>query len=453
MNATVLVVEDDRQFREALCDTLSFAGFETQGAADGESALRYCAQHPVGLVISDIQMGGMDGLSLLGELKQRIDVPILMMTAYGTVAQAVEAMREGAEDYLLKPFEVEVLVAKVSRHFQPEAVTKTELCLVASDRKSIELKRLAERVARSSVSVMISGPSGSGKEVLARYIHRCSEHRDGPFIAINCAAIPDNMLEAMLFGYEKGAFTGAHKACPGKFEMANNGTLLLDEISEMDLGLQAKLLRVLQEHEVERLGGREPVKLNVRVIATSNRDVRAAVNAGEFREDLFYRVNVFPLTIGPLKQRPADIIPLAEHLLVNAGSNQHSTPVLSNGAKEHLKAHTWPGNVRELDNVIQRALVLCSGSEISAGDLIFEDVPIVDDEPRVQIDCVAEDSGAERLNGELKVKENRLILDALESGMGSRKVAAEQLGISPRTLRYKLARMRKEGIDIPAIRA
>ncbi len=453
MTATVLVVEDDCQFREALCDTLRFAGFEVRGVSSGESALRLCAEQDVGLVISDIQMGGMDGLSLLSELKDRIGVPVLLMTAYGTVAQAVEAMREGAEDYLLKPFEVEVLVAKVSRHFRPEITANTEPSLVVCDPKSVKLKHLAERVARSPVSVMITGPSGSGKEVLARYIHQCSGYRGGPFIAINCAAIPDNMLEAMLFGYEKGAFTGAHKACPGKFEMANHGTLLLDEISEMDLGLQAKLLRVLQEREVERLGGREPVKLDVRVVATSNRDIRAAVNDGDFREDLFYRVNVFPLVIAPLEQRIEDIVPLAEHLLAAASADSDNMPALSDSARSSLKAHKWPGNVRELDNVIQRALVLCSSREITTNDLIFEDAAPGVCDPEVPIDSIADELEPERLNGELRVRENRLILDALKSGMGSRKIAAEQLGISPRTLRYKLARMRKEGIEIPSIRA
>ncbi|MGL4835217.1 MAG: sigma-54 interaction domain-containing protein, partial [Shewanella sp.] len=317
---------------------------------------------------------------------------------------------------------------------------------VVADDKSLALLALAQRVAASDASVMIMGPSGSGKEVLARYIHQHSSRAEQAFVAINCAAIPENMLEATLFGYEKGAFTGAYQACPGKFEQAQGGTLLLDEISEMDLALQAKLLRVLQEREVERLGGRKTIKLDVRVLATSNRDLKAAVAAGHFREDLFYRINVFPLTWPALNQRPLDILPLARHLLAKHAKslNVVELPELDEQACRRLLSHRWPGNVRELDNVIQRALILRVGAVISANDIIIDsqDVPL--HAPAESVPVV------EGLGDELKAQEHVIILETLAQCQGSRKQVAEKLGISARTLRYKMARMRDMGIELPA---
>jgi two-component system response regulator FlrC len=317
---------------------------------------------------------------------------------------------------------------------------------VVADKQSKELLILAEKVAATDASVMVLGPSGSGKEVLAQYIHYCSNRAEQPFVAINCAAIPENMLEATLFGYEKGAFTGAIQACPGKFEQAQNGTILLDEITEMDMGLQAKILRVLQEREVERLGGRKTISLNVRVIATSNRELREAVKEGKFREDLYYRLNVFPLTWLPLAERRDDIIPLAKHLIErHCQKSGAAIPEFTGAARSKLISYQWPGNVRELDNVIQRALILCSNQQIDSTDLLIEkfDTEIVAD---VNFsNSVRED----KLGSELKLQEHQIILDTLNACKGSRKAVAERLGISPRTLRYKIARMRDVGIDIP----
>ena len=324
---------------------------------------------------------------------------------------------------------------------------KSQQELIAEDARSIELVNLAHRVAASEVTVMLSGESGTGKEVIARFIHRNSSRKDAPFVAINCAAIPENMLESALFGYEKGAFTGAYQAYPGKFEQAQGGTLLLDEISEMDLGLQAKLLRVLQEREVERLGGREPVPLNVRVLAATNRKLRDAVNTGKFRQDLYYRLNVFPLSIPALRDRPGDILPLAKYLVRNYARGE-DLPKLSAGAEHCLQSFSWPGNVRELENVIQRALILGNGSTIEAADICLDDDELsfasLDD---AQSDAVADTS--KLLEQDLKVKEQELILRALEAGNGSRKDAAARLGISPRTLRYKIARLRDAGMVVP----
>ena len=311
MTADVLIVEDDAALREALKDTLELSGHTVLTAEDGSAALTSLDRQDVQVVVSDIQMQPMDGLTLLAEMKSAHPaIPVVLMTAYATIQQAVDAMRDGAADYLVKPFEAEVLISKVV-HFLPQGLGEDE-GVVAEDPRSRDLLALARRVAESDATVSIGGESGTGKEVLARFIHRHSRRADKPFVAINCAAIPDNMLEAVLFGYEKGAFTGAYKSSAGKFELAQGGTLLLDEISEMDLALQAKLLRVLQEREVERLGGSELIPLDIRVLATSNRDMTREVAAGRFREDLFYRLNVFPLLIPPLRERSADIRPLAE---------------------------------------------------------------------------------------------------------------------------------------------
>jgi len=316
--------------------------------------------------------------------------------------------------------------------------------LVVEDLRSRDLLELARRVARSNATVMIGGESGTGKEVFARFIHRQSACRAGPFVAINCAAIPDNMLEAVLFGHEKGAFTGAHQSAPGKFEMAQGGTLLLDEISEMSLSLQAKLLRVLQEREVERVGGRKLIPLDVRVLATTNRNLREEVAAGRFREDLYYRLNVFPLLIPPLRERQRDLLPLARFLLQrHCAAQALDIPRLSPVAEQQLLYHDWPGNVRELDNVMQRALILCDGSMIGPDDLNFEATS-----PR-QTQETRDGTGPRRLSDDLRSVEEQMILDALASGCGSRKDAAERLGISQRTLRYKIARLREAGVAIP----
>ncbi len=440
--ATVLVAEDDPTLREALCETLELAGYQVESASDGKSALEIMQQRPVGMVVSDVQMRPMDGHELMTQVKNIYpSIPVLLMTAYGNIEKAVSAMRDGAVDYLAKPFEAQMLVDKVAK-----AVLNldqgAEEGVVADDNKSRRLLELAKKVASSDVTVMIGGESGTGKEVFARFIHRNSPRADGPFIAINCAAIPDNMLEAVLFGYEKGAYTGAHNSAPGKFEQAQGGTLLLDEISEMSLNLQAKLLRVLQEREVERLGGRKMIPLDVRVLATSNRILREEVAAGRFREDLFFRLNVFPLYLEPLRKRTQDIIPMAE-LFINRHCAQQGITgkKLNQEAQQALIAHGWPGNARELDNVMQRALILSSGNEIGKDDLTFTEETGAS-EPE-------HDAGKGRLNDDLRSVEEQMILDALRDENGSRKNAAAKLGISQRTLRYKIARLREAGVAIP----
>jgi two-component system response regulator FlrC len=441
---TILIVEDDAGLREALLDTLLLGNYNVVEADCAEQALIMLSMQAIDLVVSDIQMGEMSGLTLLKSIKAKYpNMPVLLMTAYATINDAVQAMRDGATDYLSKPFAPEVLLNLVGR-YAPAQKIESRTPIVA-DPSSLKLLELSRKVAKSEATVMVMGPSGSGKEVLSRYIHDQSPRSDAPFVAINCAAIPENMLEATLFGYEKGAFTGAIQACPGKFEQAQDGTLLLDEITEMDLALQAKLLRVLQEREVERLGGRKTVKLNVRVIATSNRDLKKAVEAGEFREDLYYRLNVFPIEWRPLSERPGDIVPLAEHLVQRHASSQGLGSIrLSAAARNKLSQYGWPGNVRELENVVQRALILCENNEIDASDLM------IDEDISAPVEAVQEQADENRLGSELRYQEHQIILDTLVSCNGKRKDVAEKLGISPRTLRYKLARMREDGIEVPA---
>ena len=441
----ILVVEDDAGLREALIDTLTLANYQCIEADSAETALLLLKNHHVDIVVSDVQMGGMSGLSLLKNIKnQQPNLPVLLMTAYGTIDDAVQAMKDGACNYIAKPFAPEVLLNMVSQYIPLAKIDKNTP--VVADKNSIELLSLARKVATTEASVMVLGPSGSGKEVLAQYVHNNSPRAKQPFIAINCAAIPENMLEATLFGYEKGAFTGAIQACPGKFEQAQGGTILLDEITEMDLGLQAKILRVLQEREVERLGGRKTINLDVRVIATSNRNLKEAVSKGDFREDLYYRLNVFPLTWLPLAERVDDILPLAKHLVAcYCQKNNEKLAEFSPAARSKLNAYKWPGNVRELDNVIQRALILHSNQVIDANDLMIENFDTTSVNETEQV-AVSDD----KLGSELKLQEHQIILDTLQACHGSRKAVAERLGISPRTLRYKIARMRDSGIKIPA---
>lgn len=462
MTVRILLVEDDRALREALEDSLAVAGYSCVAVADAEQALRELSQRVFSLMLSDINMPGMDGQDLLREVNTRVPgMPVVLMTAYGDVQGAVQAMRNGAVDYVLKPFTPKALQRVIERYAVGLLVDEEQP--IAEDLSSQQLLALARRVAQSDSTVLLTGESGTGKEVLARYLHQQSPRRDKPFVAINCAAIPENMLEATLFGHEKGAFTGAVTARAGKFEQANGGTLLLDEISELPLALQAKLLRVLQEREVERVGGRQLIALDVRVIATSNRDLPDSVAAGQFREDLFYRIAVFPLAWLPLRERVADIVPLATRLLaVHAGKQGRKGVRLSDCAQQALLGYAWPGNVRELDNVVQRALILQTGELISADDLGLHGFACLSGSTAaVTAPVDAKDlavtaaplsfadhdeavpTPTAELDEDVRRHEFRLIAQALQAEQGRRERTAQRLGISARTLRYKLAQMRE----------
>jgi two-component system response regulator FlrC len=383
------------------------------------------------------------------------------MTAYGTIEQAVDAMKAGSVDYIVKPFEASVLVEKAKIYFNRDASRDDDF--VVADPVSQQLKTMAKRVAESETSILISGESGTGKEVLARYIHSQSTRAKQPFVAINCAAIPEGMLEAILFGHEKGAFTGAAKAMPGKFEQAQYGTIFLDEIGEMKPELQAKLLRVLQEKEVERIGGVKTIQLDVRVLSASNVNMKNAIQQGSFREDLFYRLNVFPMHLPPLRERPRDIAAIAERLLHRHCGATRVEPMVSAPAMKRLIEYPWPGNIRELDNVIQRALVMMSGDTIREHDILLDDECLLvlgggeKTEKHAPESVAAEPIVPTKNNDfkpleyplDLKARETQLILDTLRLNGGHRQKTAEILNISPRTLRYKLAKLKEQGVEVP----
>ena len=461
----VLVVEDDAALREALLDTLRAAGLSALAAADAAGALRLLSSEDIGLVISDVHMPGANGYELLSSIKRmRPYLPVVLMTAFGTVTQAVAAMREGATDYIVKPFDAQALIGMAQRQLAARVAPNE---LIAADPESKRLVGLARKIAENDATVLITGESGTGKEVYARFIRDNSPRNDKPYVAINCAAIPENMLEAGLFGYEKGAFTGALAAHAGKFEQAQGGTLLLDEISEMDLGLQAKILRVLQEREVERLGSTRTISLDVRVIATSNRDLPEEVRAARFRADLFYRLNVMQLKLPALRERRGDILPLARRAMQACARPGQAALSLSSDAERKLMSHDWPGNARELNNIVQRAAWLASGGSIDAADLdtgsgigpaagtssgtlnaaVTPGAPppaaLSGADPNTAQDC--------GLDRDLKDRERELILATLRVTGGNRKLTAERLGISPRTLRHKLQQFKAAGVSVPRV--
>ena len=486
--AKILVVEDDAELREALVDILTLNRFDVVAVGSAERALK-ALDDEIGMVFSDIRMDGMDGYELMTRIRAlKPHLPIVLMTAYGTVEQAVDAMKAGAVDYIVKPFEADVLLEKAKVYFNRDASSEDDF--VVSDPMTQQLKTMAKKIAVSDASIYISGESGTGKEVLARFIHSQSNRGKQPFVAINCAAIPESMLEATLFGYEKGSFTGAAKAMPGKFEQAQGGTIFLDVIGEMKPDLQAKLLRVLQEKEVERIGSTKVINLDVRVLSASNIDMKQSIAKGDFREDLFYRLNVFPMRLPPLRERPRDIAAIAEKLLHRHCSGNRVEPFISAPAMKRLLSYRWPGNIRELDNVMQRALLMMSGDAIQEEDIFLDDQmetqflaansqstsEIMNASEKVQQEevlleealtskhsevqqtssnpAVASDFQETHLFEEakpldLKAQEMQLILQTLRSNQGHRQKTAEALNISPRTLRYKLAKLKEQGVELP----
>lgn len=449
MVTRVLVVEDDFALRSALVASLEVSGYKIISSENAESAISQLAKTPLpDMVITDIQMGELSGIDLLKHIrKNNQQMPVILMTAYGDVSDAVEVMKLGACDYIQKPFEPEKLTQIIERYL-PQT---SEQEIIVTDPASLEVFQYAKKIAATHSSVLLSGASGSGKEVMAKFIHQHSPRKNSKFVAINCAAIPENMLESTLFGYEKGAFTGAHQSMPGKFELAQGGTLLLDEISEMPLALQAKILRVIQEKEVERLGGKKEIKLDVRVIATTNRDLKEEVSNKSFREDLYYRLNVFPIRCLSLNERPKDILPLAQSLLKKYRDSQSlKLPSFSAEAKAKLISYPWPGNVRELDNLIQRIAVLAGDDSVSSEDIVFEmSMGQSTNSSQVNVNEINSDQADNQLGSDMRNHEYQLIVESLAKCNGKKKAVAEQLGISARTLRYKIAKMREAGYCIP----
>jgi len=424
----VLVVDDEPSVCRSLSMVLERFGFEVTAAGDGLEALERFRRGLHDLVIADLKMPGLSGLELLREVKRLSPgTPVVLLTAFGTVETAVQAMKEGAFDFLQKPFGLEQLKDVVSRALRPKEEGGVERPIIAKSQRMLELLDMAKEAAQSAAPVLITGESGTGKELLARYIHAQGPRREGPFVAVNCAAIPEGLLESELFGHERGAFTGAVGQKKGKFELAHRGTLLLDEISEMPISLQAKLLRALQEGEVDRIGGTKPVKVDVRPIATSNRDLLQRIKEGKFREDLYFRLNVIHLHIPPLRERREDI-PLLVHHFLEKYSRLNGRPLreLSPKAMKALLDYHWPGNVRELENVIHRAVLFSRGERIEERDLRLEREALTEEGHRTLSD----------LN--LREAEKRLIVLALERAKGNRTEAARLLGVSVRTVRNKI---------------
>ncbi len=448
--APILIVDDESEMRSALSHALTRSGFSVESTVSGTDALVKIKKDPISLVITDLKMPGMSGMELIGALKKlKPEIAVIVITAFGSIHNAVEAMQAGAADYLLKPFSFETLVATVKKVLgcmdengdkwqskQTSNHTATVKTLVTNNIKLLDILKLAKNVAASRSTILIQGESGTGKELLAAYIHENSGYPDEPYVALNCAALPETLAESELFGHEKGAFTGAVGRKMGKFELAKHGTVVLDEISEMTPPLQAKLLRVLQEREIDRIGGSRSVPMNARVVAISNVDLKKAVSERKFREDLYYRINVVPFTIPPLRERKGDIPLLVTHFLEKfCQMNQREMLKMSDAALARLVGNPWKGNIRELENTIERAVLISNGPKLLPEHL-FLDVDEFDDAAQPAISIQA--------GMTVKEMEKKLITKTLSDVDDNRTRAAELLGISIRTLRNKLKEYKQE---------
>jgi DNA-binding NtrC family response regulator len=443
----ILIVEDEAKMRRLLELNLGEDGFTTFSAGDGEVGLKMLRENSIDLVLTDLKLPGMNGLEFLQAVKrQNAALPVVVMTAFGSVETAVEAMKAGASDYVLKPFsltemrmvihkELDVRNLREENRSLREALGKryAHPNVVARSPKMQEVLATVERVAPTNSTVLLGGESGVGKDLIARAIHEKSKRATGPFLKINSTAIPENLLESELFGFEKGAFTGAVASKPGKFELADKGTLFLDEIGDVPLAIQVKLLRVLQEREFERLGGTRTIKVDVRLIAATNRDLREALEQGTFREDLYYRLNVVPIDIAPLRERKEDIPDLANLFIARfAGDSGKPVEGITPEAMQILVNHHWPGNVRELQNVIERGCALAKGSILAPADIHLD----------VRTSKAASDGAGFLPDGmTLEQWEDEMVQEALRRSNGNKSQAARLLGLSRNALRYRLSKI------------
>ncbi len=464
----ILVVDDDSLSREFLVEAARSLGFEVDEARNGREALERVSSACPDMVVTDLRMPEMNGTELVEKLREsHVELPIVLVTAHGSVETAVQAMRLGASDFLMKPCSVDSLqmvieriertyrLERENRYLREELVGSSDE-VVASSPGMCETLRTAARIARSKGTVLITGESGTGKERVAHFIHQNSPRAGGPFIRVNCAALSEQLLESELFGHERGAFTGAHRMREGRFELADGGTLLLDEIGEISPGLQSKLLRVLEEEEFERVGGNDTLSVDVRVIATTNRDLQLEIREGNFREDLYYRLHVLPVKIDPLRERLEDIRPLAARFAeVYARENGRSAPSFTPEAMQRLEQWSWPGNVRELENVVQRAVVLSKADRITVEDLMFgpgrvEGAAYDGSNPAPALPAPGdanENTIAPFLaNRQMSDIERVAILATLKSTRGNKTEAARRLGLTARTLSNKLKIWRQAGL-------
>lgn len=458
----LLLVEDDMALRQALSETLTLEGVEHLAVGSAEEAHARFNEQQWFAVVTDIRLPKQSGLDLLASLRvEHPELPVILMTAFADTSIAVQALRGGARDFLMKPFQPEHLIEVIQRYI-PGDVTPESSSVgpIAYDELSKQLLSRIERVALTDATVLLLGESGSGKEVMARHLHNRSHRASKPFVALNCAAIPSSLLEPTLFGHEKGSFTGAVKSQAGKFELAQKGTIFLDEIGELPLDLQAKLLRVLQEREVERVGSNQTIDLDVRIVAATNQDLSSRVEQGLFRKDLFYRINVFTLKIPALRDRQGDIVPLAERFLLKYRATMgYPEARLSDNARKHLSGYAWPGNVRELENAVQRGLLMCNGRYIEAADLDLPTDGMANTSPTAATTPppkqatepfpTKETESSLDSQHHLRSIERDHILSVLRQVNGSRQQAVSILGMSERTLRHKLKAWREAGFEIP----
>ncbi|UCG61950.1 MAG: sigma-54-dependent Fis family transcriptional regulator [Candidatus Zixiibacteriota bacterium] len=442
MNYTVLVVDDDKLVNEFLVETLQRCGYDCCAVYSGEEALTLLKKRQFDIILADLKMKEIDGITLLKHARELYpDVVYIIMTAYGTVETAVKAIKLGAYDFLLKPVLPETIehilnrVTEMLKLRSDNEIMRKDLAdrfhnLIGKSKAMKEVFDLITSVADARSTVMITGASGTGKELVARAIHYASNRKDQPFIKLNCAALPENLVEAELFGYEKGAFTDAKKTNRGRFELADGGTLLLDEISEMPMNLQSKLLRVIQEREFERIGSSTTIAVDVRIIATSNRNLKEYISAGNFREDLFYRLNVIPIHLCPLQEKKEDIPLLVQHFIKRFNEdNNRDVERISNDVLNLFMNYHWPGNVRELENLIERAVVTSKNKVLTEDDFPTDLIlgPVGDELPSLKVPMKLEEGS------------KYLILKTLEKYNGNKTKAAEALGITTRTIRNKLA--------------
>lgn len=451
----VLVVDDESNMRRVLEIMLDKMGYETRAASDGQEALALTRHESFDLVLTDLRMPKMDGIALLNALRtQGIEIPVIILTAYGTVEGAVAAMQQGAYDYILRPFDVEAVERIITRaltaeknrqenRFLREEVEKGWEDFIGYSSAMQQVYDLIRQVAAGNTNVLITGETGTGKELAARAIHRASPRREALFVPINCAAIPADILESELFGHTRGAFTGAAQDRAGKFETANGGTIFLDELTEMPLSMQAKLLRVLQEHEIERIGSNRRIRVDIRVIVATNRDARQAVQDGLLREDLFYRVNVFTLEMPPLRSRLEDIGLLVDHFLAKHGAKLGRAELsVTERALQALQGYAWPGNVRELENILERGIVLSRGTPLDIHHLPQEIISPFDTSPNMDTHISVSPAQPQPLPQAVRQLEKVLIEQALTQSGGNKAKAARVLDISERTLWYKVKKYR-----------
>jgi len=462
----VLIADDDSLSREFLSEACRTFGLQVEAVASGEQALERLRRHGIDLVLTDLRMPGISGVELVRTMSREFpEIPVVLVTAHGTVETAVEALQQGAADFIVKPCSPQTLDLVIKRidhtrrlereneYLRGEAGLGDPNQIVAESKSMQELLKTAERVAGSKGTVLITGESGTGKERIAHFLHHKSPRHSGPFIRVNCAALSEQLLESELFGHERGAFTGAHKRKEGRFELADGGTLMLDEIGEISPAVQAKLLRVLEEEEFERVGGTTTLKVDVRVVATTNRDLPEEVAQGRFREDLYYRLHVLPLHADPLRERSEDVLPLAKHFVsVYARANGIPTPSFSTEAERRLLDWHWPGNVRELENAIHRAVVLVEGATIEPDHLNFQLMPSMNVRPKFTlVTDKGQYLGAIAANSPLANRtlddlEREAILCTLESTRGNKTEAARRLGVTARTLSNKMKLWRQLGL-------